>query len=118
MRHAKTETPAVETSSVGMGRRLHPWPLRIMHWVNAVVMLIMITSGWGRFWPLDGGRHMSFEPTGSPVEALYDKISELSPQNETQRTLQAQALNISMDLGRTRLLCSSMRAAQSLSRSW
>jgi thiosulfate reductase cytochrome b subunit len=30
-----------------MGRRLHPWPLRIMHWVNAVVMLIMITSGWG-----------------------------------------------------------------------
>lgn len=29
------------------GRRLHPWPLRIMHWVNAVVMLVMITSGWG-----------------------------------------------------------------------
>ncbi len=28
-------------------RRLHPWPLRIMHWVNAVVMLVMITSGWG-----------------------------------------------------------------------
>lgn len=29
------------------GRRLHPWPLRIMHWINAVVMLVMITSGWG-----------------------------------------------------------------------
>jgi thiosulfate reductase cytochrome b subunit len=29
------------------GCRLHPWPLRIMHWVNAAVMLIMITSGWG-----------------------------------------------------------------------
>lgn len=29
------------------GRRLHPWPIRIMHWVNAVVMLVMITSGWG-----------------------------------------------------------------------
>ena len=28
-------------------RRLHPWPVRIMHWINAVVMLIMITSGWG-----------------------------------------------------------------------
>ena len=27
--------------------RLHPLPVRIMHWVNAVVMLIMITSGWG-----------------------------------------------------------------------
>jgi thiosulfate reductase cytochrome b subunit len=29
------------------GRLLHPLPVRIMHWVNAVVMLIMITSGWG-----------------------------------------------------------------------
>jgi len=34
MRQAKTETPAVETSSVHMGRRLHPWPLRIMHCVT------------------------------------------------------------------------------------
>ncbi len=29
------------------GRRLHPVPVRIMHWTNAVAMLIMITSGWG-----------------------------------------------------------------------
>jgi thiosulfate reductase cytochrome b subunit len=28
------------------GRRLHPLPLRIMHWVNAVAVIIMITSGW------------------------------------------------------------------------
>jgi len=28
-------------------RRLHPVPVRIMHWINAVAMLIMITSGWG-----------------------------------------------------------------------
>src|SRR5580658_4857508 len=28
-------------------RRLHPLPVRIMHWINAVVMLVMITSGWG-----------------------------------------------------------------------
>jgi thiosulfate reductase cytochrome b subunit len=27
-------------------RRLHPLPLRIMHWVNALAMLIMIGSGW------------------------------------------------------------------------
>src|ERR1700743_2782123 len=27
--------------------RLHPWPLRIMHWINPAVMLVMITSGWG-----------------------------------------------------------------------
>jgi len=28
-------------------RRLHPLPLRVMHWINAVAMLVMITSGWG-----------------------------------------------------------------------
>jgi thiosulfate reductase cytochrome b subunit len=26
--------------------RLHPLPLRIMHWINAIAMLIMISSGW------------------------------------------------------------------------
>ncbi len=29
------------------GRRLHPWPVRVMHWTNAFAMLIMIPSGWG-----------------------------------------------------------------------
>jgi thiosulfate reductase cytochrome b subunit len=29
------------------GRRLHPPAVRIMHWTNAVAMLIMILSGWG-----------------------------------------------------------------------
>lgn len=27
--------------------RLHPWPVRIMHWINAVAMIVMIGSGWG-----------------------------------------------------------------------
>ena len=29
------------------GRRLHPWPVRIMHWTNAAAMIVMIGSGWG-----------------------------------------------------------------------
>lgn len=29
------------------GRRLHPVPIRIMHWLNALAMLIMVPSGWG-----------------------------------------------------------------------
>ena len=41
------ELPLMQASQTSIGRRLHPWPLRIMHWVNAVVMLVMITSGWG-----------------------------------------------------------------------
>ncbi len=28
-------------------RRLHPLPVRIMHWLNAAAMIVMITSGWG-----------------------------------------------------------------------
>ncbi len=28
-------------------RRLHPVPVRIMHWTNAAAMLVMIGSGWG-----------------------------------------------------------------------
>lgn len=27
-------------------RRLHPLPLRIMHWVNAITIVIMVGSGW------------------------------------------------------------------------
>ncbi len=29
------------------GRRLHPVSIRIMHWTNAVTMIVMILSGWG-----------------------------------------------------------------------
>ncbi len=27
-------------------RVIHPWPLRIMHWLNAVAIFMMIGSGW------------------------------------------------------------------------
>jgi thiosulfate reductase cytochrome b subunit len=46
MSHMKTN-PSAAVRPAPIGRRLHPLPVRIMHWVNAVVMLIMITSGWG-----------------------------------------------------------------------
>lgn len=26
--------------------RVHPWPVRLTHWVNAVAMTVMIMSGW------------------------------------------------------------------------
>lgn len=42
-------------------RRLHPWPVRIMHWTNAVAMLVMIGSGWGIYNDsvIFGGLHFS-----------------------------------------------------------
>src|SRR5258707_9470583 len=47
MNQIENLAPGVPTPTPHRRRRLHPWPLRIMHWVNAVVMLVMITSGWG-----------------------------------------------------------------------
>jgi thiosulfate reductase cytochrome b subunit len=38
-------TPAVN-SMTPKQRRLHPLPLRIMHWINAAAIFIMIGSGW------------------------------------------------------------------------
>jgi Protein of unknown function (DUF4239) len=64
-----------------------------------------VAAGIERLWPTTGARPAGFDPkAASPVEALYDKIEELSPQNESQRLLQVQALNMAMELGYTRLL--------------
>ncbi len=43
------------------GRRLHPIPVQIMHWINAVAMLVMIGSGWGIYNDsvIFGGLHFS-----------------------------------------------------------
>jgi thiosulfate reductase cytochrome b subunit len=60
---------STETSAIGAAapmrvrplRRLHPLPIRIMHWTNAVAMIIMITSGWGIYNDdvIIGGLHFS-----------------------------------------------------------
>ena len=34
------------TGRNGGSRPLHPWPVRAMHWTNAVAVLMMIGSGW------------------------------------------------------------------------
>ncbi len=38
---------SVAMAPVRKGRRLHPASIRIMHWINATAMLVMIASGWG-----------------------------------------------------------------------
>src|SRR5262249_12467451 len=39
--HEQALTPAAPTGAV-----IHPWWVRITHWINAVAMVIMIGSGW------------------------------------------------------------------------
>jgi hypothetical protein len=57
-----------------------------------------------RFWPTEGARRITIDPNASPVEALAEKIEELSPRDETQRLLRSQALTMALEVGRTRLL--------------
>jgi hypothetical protein len=43
-------------------------------------------------------------PSAQGIAALFDKVQELSPRGDAQRSLQAQALNIALALGETRWL--------------
>jgi thiosulfate reductase cytochrome b subunit len=55
-------------------RAMHPLPLRIMHWTNAVVILIMIGSGWRIYndEPLFGFLFFTetFSLGGDPIKSL------------------------------------------------
>jgi hypothetical protein len=57
-----------------------------------------------QIWPEAGSRPAQLAPTAAKGDALYDKIQALSPQNEAQRSLQAKALSISIDIGQARWL--------------
>jgi hypothetical protein len=55
-------------------------------------------------WPQDSQRNPQMTPTAAGGEIILDKIQELSPKNDIQRSLQAQAVNMAIDLGKTRWL--------------
>jgi hypothetical protein len=57
-----------------------------------------------RVWPTQGGSSIAVNAQASPIEAIYDKIAELTPQSDAQRSVQSQALAQALDLGQRRLL--------------
>jgi hypothetical protein len=63
-----------------------------------------VTTAIERFWPADDRQPPGFDKAATPVEDLYDKIQELSPQTDAQRSLQTLALKATMDLGQLRFL--------------
>jgi len=63
-----------------------------------------VVGSLDRIWPEAGSRPAQLAPMAAEGEALYDKIQALSPQNEAQRSLQAKALSISIDIGQARWL--------------
>jgi len=65
--------------------------------VSAAVMV-------DRIWPEERSGLAEQEATANGGEAFYDKIQNLAPQNEVQRSLKDQALKMSIDIGQTRWL--------------
>jgi hypothetical protein len=57
-----------------------------------------------RIWPEDLSQHSKLDPATAKTEYLYDKLQELSPTNDTQRSLLARALNIGVDIAQRRWL--------------
>ena len=57
-----------------------------------------------QIWPEAGSRPAQLAPMAAGGDVLYDKIQALSPQNEAQRSLQAKALSIGIDIGHARWL--------------
>jgi hypothetical protein len=60
-----------------------------------------------RTWPEENAERASTgekSATEGKYEGVYEKIQELAPQNDAQRTFQAQALKTAMDIGQARWL--------------
>jgi 4-amino-4-deoxy-L-arabinose transferase-like glycosyltransferase len=55
-------------------------------------------------WHQNSQQPSQTEPTTAGGEIIYDKIQALSPQNDVQRALKAQASSMAVDLGKLRWL--------------
>jgi uncharacterized membrane protein len=64
-----------------------------------------------QIWASESNRTSQSDPTTAGGEVMLDKIQGLSPQNEAQRSLQAQAQKLAMDLGQTRWLLIEQRGS-------
>jgi len=68
------------------------------------LLKVSVSGMIDRIWPENRPGLAEADATANGGEAFYDRIQELSPQNEVQRSLQAQALKMSIDIGQTRWL--------------
>jgi hypothetical protein len=62
-----------------------------------------VAENLDRLWPQDSSHAPQLEPTEG-VELLYDKVQDLSPKSDAQRSLQARAVNMLIDIGQNRLM--------------
>jgi len=57
-----------------------------------------------RMWPEDAGVPLQLRPNEQPGGAIYTAIQNLSPRDDTQRSLKAQAASLAVDLGQLQTL--------------
>jgi hypothetical protein len=57
-----------------------------------------------RIWPTGSAENGKSGPTTAGAELFFEKVQELTAQNDVQRALQAQAFKMSIDIGQARLL--------------
>ena len=66
---------------------------------------VAVVRNLDRLWPTREGTHTSEAPLAErSAEVLLDEIQALSPKDDKQRSLQAQALSIALNVGRMRWL--------------
>jgi hypothetical protein len=61
-------------------------------------------------WPENGSKGAATQSFALTSEAVLDRIHELSPKDDRQRTLQGQAANLAFQMGQTRLLMFTQRS--------
>ncbi len=70
-----------------------------------------VSDFFNRIWPKDGASAPQLDPAASGRELVYSRLQDLSPGNEAQRSLKAQALNLAFDLGKARWLLFEQRGS-------
>ncbi len=63
-----------------------------------------VALGIDRVWPEKGSPNLDIPERRTGTKNFFEEIQELSPRDDTQRALQARALQISTDLSQTRFL--------------
>jgi hypothetical protein len=63
-----------------------------------------VAGALDRLWTRDRAQHRQSEPVPARGEGLYDEILRLTPKDDGQRLLKAQAANVAFELGHTRWL--------------
>jgi hypothetical protein len=63
-----------------------------------------VARGLDQIWPQEASSLSRSQPAAGGVDILYEKVLQLSPKDDAQRSLRAQLLGLAMEIGRARWL--------------